>query len=119
MAEITREEYQRAHHECQSDPKTKIDEDVMRKIRAGEKVTDPNAEAHALCMSKKRGLQDANGKVVKAEVRKGLERFIKDAETIEKALNECAVDKETPEKTAHNLGDCIRKYAPRPQHAHH
>lgn len=70
-------------------------------------------------MSKKFGTQDENGKIIKAEVKRGLERLIKDEATLGKAIGECAVDKATPEETALNLGECMHKYAPRPPRPQH
>lgn len=80
---------------------------------------EPNAAAHSLCMSKKAGLQDEHGKVLKDKVKQELSRFIKDETKLEEAVRDCAVDKDTPEGTARHLFDSMRKYGPqRPSLGH-
>lgn len=70
---------------------------------------DPVIKLHALCMTTKLGLQDANGKPVEAKIRKALAVRIKDEAKLNAAVKECTLEKETPGDTASNLWLCIIK----------
>lgn len=92
----------------------------MMKSARGESISDPNAEAHTICMAKKMGYLDEHGKVNKEHVKGALSRFIKDDAKLKETITECAVDKDTPYETARHLWKCVREHGPppppRPQH---
>lgn len=60
-------------------------------------------------MTTKLGLQDANGKIVKDEIKKALAHRIKDESKLEEAVAKCAVDKDTAEETSGQLWWCMIK----------
>lgn len=109
--EWTKENLDKTHNECQQDPNTKLSDDFLNKIRNGEEAEDPNEKAHTMCMAPKLGFVDADGKLIKDEVRKGLALYIKDEDELEKAYADCAVDKEDPEDTPRYVWKCTTRHA--------
>lgn len=91
---------------CQKDPKTKLSEAFLIKLREGEVTEDPNLGPHCICMATNLGLMDSAGKISTSELRSMLASFIKDSAELEKGFTRCNSEKETPEKTARGLWRC-------------
>lgn len=84
---------------------------MMNAIKAS-KLDDPNAAKHILCMSKKLGYQDSEGKLVISQINKALSRTIRDKSKLEEVVSKCGVDKDSPEETAVYLWTCTYEVRP-------
>ncbi|KAJ8970110.1 hypothetical protein NQ317_019656 [Molorchus minor] len=119
---LTDEEKQRVrdiHRECQSDPATHADEDLLKKAYNGEHVESKSIGAHILCMSKKIKFQNENGDIDKKAVRKQLSKLISDETKLDEVVEKCGVQKTTPEETAQDIMKCFHDYAGHVLHDHH
>ncbi|XP_018565036.1 B1 protein [Anoplophora glabripennis] len=112
---ITDEEKERLrtlHNEC----KSHIDEETARKFYKGELLDKSVIGSYALCISKKSGFLNEDGKLNKDNLKKALGRAISDEAKLNEVINKCAVEKDDPQDTAISLGNCFRREAGAPHH---
>ncbi|KAJ8924170.1 hypothetical protein NQ315_006954 [Exocentrus adspersus] len=95
------------HDECQSDPATYVDHELLHDLAAN--IDNPQLGAHMLCESTKVGLQKENGQLDVDTIKSKIGLSITDTAKVEALVKECAVQKNTPEKTAINLFLCLDK----------
>ncbi|XP_050300645.1 uncharacterized protein LOC126739144 [Anthonomus grandis grandis] len=106
-----------AHDKCQADPATAIDDGALRNLHSGG-AQPANMAAHALCISKGLGWQNADGAINKDYIQSRAEAIFGSNPKLQQIVDECAIAQATPEATAEHLFRCYRKYAPRPEGAH-
>lgn len=106
-----------AHSECQADPKTFIEDEILQKIKQGENVEE--AKAHVVCVITKLELLSGDGKVNKAKVKAELADYFSDEAKLDEVVEKCAVEKDNPEDTALALDNCFRDAVGGSSHAHH
>nr|AXO78393.1 odorant binding protein 15 [Xylotrechus quadripes] len=95
------------HDACQADPATNADHELLHNLAAN--IDNPQVGAHMLCESKGVGLQKPNGELDPETIRSKLTVFIDDPAKVDKLIKECAIQKNTPEKTAIYLFMCMDK----------
>ncbi|XP_018574932.1 uncharacterized protein LOC108913792 [Anoplophora glabripennis] len=95
------------HDECQADPKTFADHDLLHNLAAN--IDNPQVGAHMLCESTKVGLQKENGELDIETIKSKIGLSVDDPNRVEFLVKECAIKKNTPEKTAINLFMCLDK----------
>nr|UTN00817.1 odorant binding protein [Semanotus bifasciatus] len=101
-------EEQQLHHihdACQANPATRADHNLLHDLSAN--LDNPQVGVHMLCESKGVGLQNENGKLEKEVIRSKISLSIADPGIVDHLVEECAVPKNTPEKTAINLFMCF------------
>ncbi|CAG9825363.1 unnamed protein product [Phaedon cochleariae] len=110
------EKIKKAHDECQADPVTKADEDVMSKFFKDEPIDETKFAKHALCMNVKSGIQKENGDIDKDVVK----ILFSNNEKVDEIVVECGEKKgSTVEEAALALYKCFRKYDYGHEHHHH
>ncbi|KAJ8979038.1 hypothetical protein NQ317_005142 [Molorchus minor] len=101
-------EEQKLHHihdACQADPATNADHELLHDLSAN--LDNPQIGAHMLCESKGVGLQNERGELDKEVIRSKISLTIDDLARVNNLVNECAIPKNTPEKTAIHLFMCL------------
>nr|AIX97020.1 odorant-binding protein 5 [Monochamus alternatus] len=98
---------QEIHDKCQADPATYVDHELLHHL--AENIDNPKVGAHMLCESKAVGLQKQNGELDLNVIKQKISLTVSDKVKVERLVKECAVKKETPEKTAVNLFMCLDK----------
>nr|ARH65465.1 odorant binding protein 10 [Anoplophora glabripennis] len=96
-----------AHNECQSNPRTYVDEDILDRISGGEKIDNPSVRAHILCVTTKLGVLNEYGEVNRTNLRTVLSRVILNEEKLEENLEKCAVEETDAEEVALVLDKCF------------
>ncbi|KAJ8924167.1 hypothetical protein NQ315_006951 [Exocentrus adspersus] len=119
LSEDDRKKIKAVHEQCQSDPATKVDNEVLKKYHKGENVDKSIVSAHILCMSTGLGLIDEQGKVKKDNLRKALSRGITDEAKLDEVTEKCAVEKDKAEDTAIGLLKCFRENVDQSLHGDH
>nr|UYS88371.1 odorant binding protein 19 [Aromia bungii] len=104
---IEEEELHHIHDACQANPATYADHDLLDNLAAN--LDNPQVGAHMLCESKGVGLQKENGQLDVDTIREKISLTITDPAKVESLIKECAIQKNTPEKTAVNLFMCLDK----------
>ncbi|KAJ8932139.1 hypothetical protein NQ314_014923 [Rhamnusium bicolor] len=105
LPENEKQNLKRIHEQCQSDSKTKVDEDLLRKFT--QNTDNQQVGAHMLCMSVAAGLQKQNGQFDKNTIKNKISLVIEDKSRVDGLVTKCAVQKETPEKTAVGMWTCF------------
>nr|UTN00822.1 odorant binding protein [Semanotus bifasciatus] len=105
LTEEQKERIRGAYKSCQSDPATSIDLELLKTTRDPSKV--PNFGAHSLCVTKKLDLQNENGDINKDTLKSRLAEVLTDEAKINKTVEDCAVQRATPEETAARLLKCL------------
>ncbi|KAJ8955672.1 hypothetical protein NQ318_008541 [Aromia moschata] len=118
LTEKQKEKIRTIHAECQADPATNVDEDLLKKAYNDEPAEGPQLRAHVLCMSKKLGLQKDNGDLDKDTLRLQLSRAISDEAKLNQAVDKCGVQKDNPEATAAAILKCFHDYVGHVLHDH-
>ncbi|KAJ8932145.1 hypothetical protein NQ314_014929 [Rhamnusium bicolor] len=98
---------QHIHDECQADPATYVDHELLHDLAAN--IDNPQVGAHMLCESTKVGLQTENGDLDFEMIKSKIALTVKDEEKVNFLVGECAIQKKTPQKTAINLFMCLDK----------
>nr|ADD82417.1 minus-C odorant binding protein 4 [Batocera horsfieldi] len=98
---------QEIHDKCQADPATYVDHELLHNLSAN--IDNPKVGAHMLCESKAVGLQKPNGELDLNVIKQKISLTVSDKAKVERLVKECAVKKQTPEKTAVNLFMCLDK----------
>nr|AXO78390.1 odorant binding protein 12 [Xylotrechus quadripes] len=93
------------HDACQANPATYADHDLLHDLSAN--LDNPQVGAHMLCESKGVGLQKENGQLDPDTIRDKISLTIGDAAQVDRLVKECAIPKNTPEKTAIHLFMCL------------
>lgn len=96
-----------AHDECQSNRITAVGEDTLRKLSTGDKITSFEMSEHIMCLVKKVGLLDENGKLNKEQAMTDLKTITNNK--IEEIIKECNVrsDKDSEDNTILKLFVCV------------
>ncbi|CAG9825360.1 unnamed protein product [Phaedon cochleariae] len=110
-ADISRQEridtLKKVHVECQADPATKVNEDLMEKFFKNEPVDESLLAKHALCINVKLGVQKPNGDVDK----EGFKKWLGGSDNGEQLIEECGNKKgSTAEESTLALYKCFRKH---------
>ncbi|KAJ8955669.1 hypothetical protein NQ318_008538 [Aromia moschata] len=113
ITEDDKQRFKTLYSECQSDTVTKIADDVLERISRREHVHRDVFQVHHLCMSKKLGFQNETGQVDKEGVRKVLALGVVEEGILNKIVDKCAVQRDTPEETAEKLMKCFHKHVGR------
>ncbi|KAJ8955666.1 hypothetical protein NQ318_008535 [Aromia moschata] len=101
-------EEQKLHHihdACQANPATYADHDLLHDLAAN--LDNPQVGAHMLCESKGVGLQKPNGQLDIDTIRSKISLTVTDTAKVDKLIKECAIPKNSPEKTAIHLFMCL------------
>ncbi|KAJ8955667.1 hypothetical protein NQ318_008536 [Aromia moschata] len=102
------EEEQRLHHDaCQANPATYADHDLLHDLAAN--LDNPQVGAYMLCESKGVGLQKPNGQLDIDTIRSKISLTVTDTAKVDKLIKECAIPKNSPEKTAIHLFSVLRQ----------
>nr|UWL63310.1 odorant binding protein 20 [Pagiophloeus tsushimanus] len=117
--EEDRQKLKNAHDKCQADPATAIDEDALKTLREskGKGASPPNGGAHALCVSKSLGWQNADGSINKDHLKERISANVDDAAKVDEIFAEATVEKENETATAEHLFKVFFKYN-RDRHDH-
>ncbi|CAG9825358.1 unnamed protein product [Phaedon cochleariae] len=97
----------KAHVECQVDPATKVDEDLIEKFYKDEPVDETKLAKHALCINMKVGIQKPNGDIDKEGFKKWMSGIDNGDQIIEECGNKTG---STAEETTLALYKCFRKH---------
>lgn len=103
--EEEKEKLHEIHEECQADPATYADDELLEDL--SNNLGNPQVEAHMLCESTKVGLQDENGQLDLDAIRKKVALCVEDEQEVDRLVEECAKQRETPGKTAVYLFMCL------------
>lgn len=95
--------------ECQDDPKSHIDGELLEKYAKGEQIDKKLLGPHVRCMVTKSGFMKENGDLDVETIRSKLSGHIDDAK-LEEIIKECAQQKDTPEKTALRWTKCMKDH---------
>lgn len=69
-------------------------------------------ETFSLCLFKRSGLMDANGKVVRSEIRYTIGQVVKNKAELRRYVKQCAVNRKTPGETGTYLYKCLAEDVP-------
>nr|APG79365.1 pheromone binding protein 4 [Cyrtotrachelus buqueti] len=121
-AQASQDRLKAAHHKCQSNPATAVEESALKALTSGG-PKPANYGAHALCMSKALGWQSEDGSVNTETIKARAENIFGPSPKLNEIVNECAQNQANAEETAVHLTRCYVKYAPRhnghpPGHPH-
>ncbi|KAJ8932146.1 hypothetical protein NQ314_014930 [Rhamnusium bicolor] len=105
LPENERQSLKRIYDHCQSNSETKVDEDLLRKL--SQNTDNQQVGAHMLCVSVGAGLQKQNGQLDKNIIKNKISLVIEDKSRVDDLVTKCAVQKETPEKTAVKMFTCF------------
>ncbi|KAJ8932136.1 hypothetical protein NQ314_014920 [Rhamnusium bicolor] len=105
--EAEEDKLKRIHDECQSNPATYVDHELLHNL--SQNLDNPQVGAHMLCESVKVGLQKENGDLDLAVIKSKISLSVSDKAKVDRLVRECAVKKNTAEKTAINLFMCLDK----------
>ncbi|KAF7272394.1 hypothetical protein GWI33_014821 [Rhynchophorus ferrugineus] len=94
---------------------TGVDKELVDKARQGSFSDDPKLKAFAFCLSKKIGLQNADGDVQTEVLKEKLSSVVDNAETVNSLISACVQKKGSPEETAFQTFVCY--YEKTPTHA--
>ncbi|XP_023310155.1 uncharacterized protein LOC108906321 isoform X6 [Anoplophora glabripennis] len=111
---------EKIHIECQADPKTQVDEELLKRYYKGEQFDKSLLGAHMFCMVTKFGVLDEDGKIIKSTLKTTFSRFISDETKLNEAMEKCAVEKNDHKDTALDLVKCFREESglSGPKHIH-
>ncbi|KAJ8924145.1 hypothetical protein NQ315_006929 [Exocentrus adspersus] len=103
-------EEQKLHHlhdQCQADPATHADHELLHHL--SENIDNPQVGAHMLCESKAVGLQSENGELDLDTIKSKVALSVNDDKEVDRLVKECAIKKNSAEKTAIHLFMCLDK----------
>lgn len=89
-----------------------VSEDTILKVRKGELVNEPKVKNHILCVSKKTGLASESGETNVEVLRNKLRKVCDSDDEVNTIIQKCVVKKDTPEETAFEIFNCLRKTKP-------
>ncbi|CAG9760044.1 unnamed protein product [Ceutorhynchus assimilis] len=95
---------------CQDDPATAVNEkaiDDWKKANRDASRPPDNLGPHTLCIAKAMDWIKQDGKPNTEGLREKLRARVSDKAKVEKILNKCAAEKETPEATALHMVQCV------------
>ncbi|XP_018565034.1 uncharacterized protein LOC108906293 [Anoplophora glabripennis] len=93
------------HDSCQADPKTYADESRLKQLN--KYIDDNVVGTHMLCMSRKAGLQKANGDLDVGVIRQKIDLVTADKSKVDGLVKKCAVVNGNPKRTANLLWLCF------------
>ncbi|KAF7272399.1 B1 protein-like [Rhynchophorus ferrugineus] len=94
---------------------TGIDGNIVQNALQGNIVEDPKLKTFAFCMTKKAGLQNANGDVQIEELKKQLPNLVDNPEATIELVTKCLGKEGTPEDIAFETFTCYYKNNPNRQ----
>lgn len=90
----------------------------MEQAKAGNISPVNLMETFSLCLFSKSGLMDANGQVVRPEIRYTIGTVVKDKAKLREYVRQCAVNRETPGMTGLFLYKCLTEDVPKDLYKH-
>ncbi|XP_018565043.1 uncharacterized protein LOC108906302 [Anoplophora glabripennis] len=105
--EEEKEKLHKIHEECQADPATYADDKLLENL--SQNLDNPQVEAHMLCESTKVGLQCKDGHLNIKTIKEKVALCVKDEKEVDRLVKKCAIQRETPGKTAVYLFMCLDK----------
>ncbi|CAG9764448.1 unnamed protein product [Ceutorhynchus assimilis] len=101
-----------AQHYKECIEKSKVDQAILQKARAGDFVDDAKLKDHILCVTQKMGFQNEAGALQKEVIERKLKEAVKGDEAKAKQLiKACAVANSDPKLQAFNAFKCIYQKA--------
>nr|QUP79514.1 odorant binding protein 21 [Monochamus saltuarius] len=105
--EEEKEQLHEIHEKCQANPATYADDKLLENL--SQNLDNPQVQAHMLCESTKVGLQCKNGHLNIKTIKKKVALCVEDEKEVDRLVKECAIQKDTPGKTAVYLFMCLDK----------
>nr|QUP79543.1 odorant binding protein 50 [Monochamus saltuarius] len=107
-AELTLEQLKKLKvHREECAKQTGVDPELVAKARTGNVVDDPKLQEHILCMFRRIGFINEEGKIQTDVLRRKLVDVIKDEELANSLIAECVVAASTPQLTASGSFKCF------------
>nr|AIX97051.1 odorant-binding protein 5 [Dastarcus helophoroides] len=110
LTDEQKERIKKFHMECSAE--SHVNPEMIAKARKGEFTEDPSFMKHLFCFAKKAGLQNDAGEIQVDVLRAKLGAELKDDAATDKLISMCAIQKETPEKTAFDSVKCYYENTP-------
>lgn len=90
----------------------------LEQAKAGQISPTNLLETFSVCLFTESGLMDANGRIVRSELRYTIAHVVKDKAKLRKYLRQCAVNRETPGTTGIYLYKCLTEDIPKDYYKH-
>lgn len=100
-------EIRKAHAECEKEEG--LERDTAKKILKGYITDEEIIGSFMLCVGEKMDIIDNKGKLDKKIIEEKMEDIFPDKDTMDQAIEKCAVEGDTPEETAAHLAICMTK----------
>ncbi|KAJ8932127.1 hypothetical protein NQ314_014908 [Rhamnusium bicolor] len=94
----------RYHKECVE--KTGVDEKLVDESQLGQYPEEPEFKEYTFCLSKRLGLQNEAGEFQMEAVKAQLSKHIQDSAEVDKLIETCVVQKDSPIESAYNTFKC-------------
>nr|AMP19483.1 odorant binding protein 1 [Tomicus yunnanensis] len=107
MTEEQREKAIKVFNDCMAE--TGVTNEMMEKSVEGDFPDDIVFKHHLVCIGKKTGFIDENGKHIKEKLKEKLMIIFNNEEKVDSVLSKCFMEKGTPEETAFELAKCCRQ----------
>nr|UTN00823.1 odorant binding protein [Semanotus bifasciatus] len=118
ISDEDKQHFRSLNEECQSNPATRLDKEMIEKLRKHEEVDKKQLRAYSLCMTKKLGIQKENGDVDKEALKKTLAKAINDETKLNKLVGECGARRDTIGETAEEIMRCFHEHIGRHMREH-
>ncbi|XP_066262265.1 uncharacterized protein [Euwallacea similis] len=100
----------KVYKECQKNNETRVDNQILKKIKKNMQVTLPdNYGAHSLCILKGLGYINEDATINEEKLKKKVAKKAEQDE-VDDIVLECSVAEDTPEETALHLEKCLRSH---------
>ncbi|XP_066142613.1 uncharacterized protein [Euwallacea fornicatus] len=100
----------KVYKECQKNNETRVDNQILKKIKKNMQVTLPdNYGAHSLCILKGLGYINEDATINTEKLKKKVAKKVEEDE-VEDIAFECVAVTDTPEETALHLEKCLRSH---------
>ncbi|KAJ8955686.1 hypothetical protein NQ318_008557 [Aromia moschata] len=93
------------HQECKTE--TNIDDSLATGVFMGQFPDDTVLKQHMLCISKKLGYQNDDGKLQRDVIRDKFATILNDEDKANQYMEKCAVEQSDPEETAFQATKCF------------
>ncbi|KAF7286791.1 hypothetical protein GWI33_004196 [Rhynchophorus ferrugineus] len=100
-----REELFKVQVECMEE--TGATDDMIMSAFAGNFSDDPIFKEHLVCIGRKSGVIDDEGKYHKDLMKQGLMTFINDEDTIDQMLEKCYIEQDSIQELAYRMTKCL------------
>ncbi|KAJ8924169.1 hypothetical protein NQ315_006953 [Exocentrus adspersus] len=107
IPESEKHKLKQIHEECQANPATHVDEELLKKLE--DHIDDKKVGAHMLCMAVKQGFMTHDGDLINEVIKSKITLVTHDETKVDGLLKKCAIKHETPEKTAILLKICFKQ----------